>query len=514
MSDLTLTPDKPWPGPAAYTERDASFFFGRDAEAAELLRLVRAEPLSVLFSLSGLGKTSLIQAGLFPRLRNEGFFPVRIRLEHSDDAPSLVTQVLRAVARAAAAEDVLPPDWDPANDTMRSAFFRPGAQFSSRLGSTLIPVLVLDQFEEAWTLTRTSETARSRVDSFLTQISELLDSTGSTDMPIRIVIALREDQLAPLEALRHIFQSLRRARLRILPFTKEQAGEVVVKAGGTLLAPKAAEAIVETFATGDALRPVAEPVLLSIFCWRLNESRVDDGRDQITPEQVEAARGRFIESFYDTAFEKIRTTGTEDSRSQADSAERFVEDLVDAAGFRTSAGYAHAETAFNVSAATLDILVTARLLHPIERTGGQRHLELIHDRLAVEAARRRRARRTRDAEAEAQRLASEAEKERARAVELDEARTKALTARKKALALMFVAFATAIFAVAALVFAKQAQKSAEDAKKKAEESQREAADAKTAMENGFKVIVEQAKPYVAEAPRGIIEAVTALEAAF
>jgi hypothetical protein len=55
-------------------------------------------------------------------------------------------------------------------------------------------------------------------------------------------------------------------------FTKEQAGEVVVKAGGTLLAPKAAEAIVETFATGDALRPVAEPVLLSIFL-AVNESR-------------------------------------------------------------------------------------------------------------------------------------------------------------------------------------------------------------------------------------------------
>jgi len=48
----SLTPERPWPGLAAYTEADAGFFFGREAESVELHRLVRAETLSVLFGTS------------------------------------------------------------------------------------------------------------------------------------------------------------------------------------------------------------------------------------------------------------------------------------------------------------------------------------------------------------------------------------------------------------------------------------------------------------------------------
>jgi hypothetical protein len=54
----------PWPGLAAFTEAAKDSFNGRDAEAEELLRRVTTAPLTVLFGKSGLGKTSLLQAGL------------------------------------------------------------------------------------------------------------------------------------------------------------------------------------------------------------------------------------------------------------------------------------------------------------------------------------------------------------------------------------------------------------------------------------------------------------------
>src|SRR6266481_2282521 len=107
--DLQLTPEAPWPGPAAYSEGDAGFFQGRAAETAELLRLIHAEPVCVLYALSGLGKTSLLQAGVFPRLRAEGWLPVRIRLDHREEdddghpVPSLPAQVLALIAEAALA---------------------------------------------------------------------------------------------------------------------------------------------------------------------------------------------------------------------------------------------------------------------------------------------------------------------------------------------------------------------------------------------------------------------------
>jgi len=59
--------ENPWPGLGSFDEGAQHFFSGRDAESAELLRLVSQAPLTVLFGKSGLGKTSLLEAGLFPQ---------------------------------------------------------------------------------------------------------------------------------------------------------------------------------------------------------------------------------------------------------------------------------------------------------------------------------------------------------------------------------------------------------------------------------------------------------------
>ena len=89
----------PWPGLVAFTEDLTQFFHGRADEADDLLRRVGRKNLTVLFGQSGLGKSSLLQAGLFPRLRAEGYVPVAIRLDHAATAPSLAQQVITRVTR-------------------------------------------------------------------------------------------------------------------------------------------------------------------------------------------------------------------------------------------------------------------------------------------------------------------------------------------------------------------------------------------------------------------------------
>src|SRR5271169_4712723 len=93
-----LTKQNPWPGLRAFGERDRDFFFGRERETAELLSLVQRSPVVVLYGQSGLGKTSLLQAGLFPRLKELNFLPFRVRFDHGDDAPPLARQITLAVA--------------------------------------------------------------------------------------------------------------------------------------------------------------------------------------------------------------------------------------------------------------------------------------------------------------------------------------------------------------------------------------------------------------------------------
>src|SRR4051795_5094656 len=92
----------PWIGLASFTEDDRGFFAGRGDEIEDLLRLVRRDTLTLLYGVSGLGKTSLVQAGLFPRLRNENYLPVPIRLDFLESAAPLAKQVFDAIAVAAA----------------------------------------------------------------------------------------------------------------------------------------------------------------------------------------------------------------------------------------------------------------------------------------------------------------------------------------------------------------------------------------------------------------------------
>src|SRR5664279_1389799 len=77
----------PWLGLASYTEETRGYCYGREEEVAELCRRVQRKQLTILFGQSGLGKTSILRAGIVPRLRPEGFCPVYVRIDYSPDSP-------------------------------------------------------------------------------------------------------------------------------------------------------------------------------------------------------------------------------------------------------------------------------------------------------------------------------------------------------------------------------------------------------------------------------------------
>src|SRR5215471_13686744 len=62
---------EPFVGPRPFEQRDTFRFFGRDREASELVSLVLSHPAVLLYAQSGAGKTSLINAQLIPRLREQ-----------------------------------------------------------------------------------------------------------------------------------------------------------------------------------------------------------------------------------------------------------------------------------------------------------------------------------------------------------------------------------------------------------------------------------------------------------
>ncbi|HKA55866.1 MAG TPA: hypothetical protein VKJ47_19615, partial [Candidatus Binatia bacterium] len=141
----------PWPGLAAFTEAAKDSFNGRDAEAEELLRRVTTAALTVLFGKSGLGKTSLLQAGLFPQLRRRNILPVYVRLQVRADAPPLMEQVRTALATEITTHKIDAPPFAE-HESLWEYLHRRELELWSTTNYLLTPLFILDQFEEVFTL--------------------------------------------------------------------------------------------------------------------------------------------------------------------------------------------------------------------------------------------------------------------------------------------------------------------------------------------------------------------------
>jgi hypothetical protein len=116
---------------------------------------VRRARVAVLYGVSGIGKSSLLEAGLFPALREENALPISIRLDFLSEDPDLVGQVKQAIALQSAAARVEAPIPNP-GETLWEYFHRRGDSFWSASNLLVMPVLVFDQFKELFTLGRES----------------------------------------------------------------------------------------------------------------------------------------------------------------------------------------------------------------------------------------------------------------------------------------------------------------------------------------------------------------------
>ena len=109
-------------------------------------------PVTVLYGRSGLGKTSLLRAGLFPLLRERDFLPIYVRFELRPGAAPLVSPAPRIRPRLDSTpslpDAMLPSDEESLWEYLHRADF----ELWSARNYPLTPVIVLDQFEELFTL--------------------------------------------------------------------------------------------------------------------------------------------------------------------------------------------------------------------------------------------------------------------------------------------------------------------------------------------------------------------------
>jgi len=167
----------PYQGLIPYDEEDAQYFFGREKETRIIVANLFAAPLTLLYGTSGVGKSSVLRAGVIPQLRKYDDLIVIFFTLWQGDSILLLKDAVRATC----------PDV-PLSPSISLAEYLTtcSAYYNRRI------FIMLDQFEEYFLYHR----QRGQDDVFVAEFSQAITQTN---IPSSFLISIREDSLAKLD---------------------------------------------------------------------------------------------------------------------------------------------------------------------------------------------------------------------------------------------------------------------------------------------------------------------------
>lgn len=273
--DLTLPPappltfeNNPWRGLASYDAADAALFFGRDAEIATLRERVQSLPLTVVLGASGTGKSSLVKAGLVPRLAADGWTILPVVRPGTAPLVALAQSIGSGDGAAGAT---------PASMSARIDALLQGA------GDRKV-VLVIDQCEELITLARSA----AEREQALTLLARLAEAHPAS---LRIILTLRTD-FEPNFDRSAFGERWRAGRFIVPPMSRDNLRAVIEQPAAKRVLYFEPSSLVETLLDEVIATPGALPLLsfaLSEMYVRYVERRSSDRA--ITRDDYEALGG-------------------------------------------------------------------------------------------------------------------------------------------------------------------------------------------------------------------------------
>ena len=331
----------PWKGLNSYKEGEV--IYGRSHEIESLSQYIINNTQTVLYGKSGIGKSSILNAGIFPIVRQYGLNPVGIRLDHNTSIP-YIRQIKDAVINSGIdVHEILPAILE--NDETLWEYLHRNI-FFNKDGNRIQLLLVFDQFEEIFTLQKNENKKRAFFDELadllndvtplyivnannsqnLTKDSKVKEVEGRLDdldididiekaatdkaskylkkIDYHVVFTLREDFLSFLERYTKFIPVMKSNRYALLPLNEEQAAEIITKPKPGLVSVDVAKLIIEKvtkrtdFTLGDAPEIEVDAAILSLYLSRLYV-RKGNKKETITAELVYKSSKDIIKDFYE-----------------------------------------------------------------------------------------------------------------------------------------------------------------------------------------------------------------------
>jgi len=390
-----------YPGVQPFTTAQSEIFFGRDQDISELYRLIRREALVVLYGKSGLGKSSLLNAGIVPHCQEAGEYdPIVIKFgawtEDRIDSPLDLTKNFLKSGQASSPilQQLLPKE----DSLWRCAKNR-------QLNGTGRPLLVFDQFEELFTYPEAAIQAfrQELVELLHTELPlryrRLLNATKGPELsdeeedaleaPLeaRIVFAIRSDRMHLLHQLADTLPNILRNLYELRALRPEDARAAITEPAqktGEFCTPAftwstpALDKLLQYLQDPDDENRV-EAILLQLLCQYFEETLVEEKELHQIEAQHLGQLENIIENYYHDKLSALPDEGTRNA------ARKLIEEglVLEGENIRLSLHEAQITRQYGVEKDLLERLVNSRLLRAEPFLRGGYTYELAHDRLVA-----------------------------------------------------------------------------------------------------------------------------------
>ncbi len=198
--------DPPFKGLQFFDEADCELFFGRELLTEKLMdRLRESRFLSVIIGASGSGKSSLVRAGLIPALKRSGL-QIHVITPTANPLTALASEMTQGSESVTAAATLI-------DDLMQDP--RSLSLFLARQNQPGQTLLVIDQFEELFTLCRDEFEREAFIDNLLTTLGNRKDT-------LTLVLTLRADFYAHLAQYPELREQVAKHQEYIGPMNMEE----------------------------------------------------------------------------------------------------------------------------------------------------------------------------------------------------------------------------------------------------------------------------------------------------
>ena len=377
----------PWPGLGSYDDTGRYKFCGRGRATNELYSLISDNNVISLYGRSGIGKTSILKAGVTPLLVRRGYLPVYVRLSHEErildemgDNLSYAECVIRCVeTRMSESGCVVNEIRNEANfpnspDFLWSYFCR--VTFQTEQGKICTPVIILDQYEEIF------QDRREDAALLMRQLYALVDDSRRLPDDLdfddfrnrfRFVMSFRDDSLYRLEDVINEYNltAFKENRYLLKALNRDDAQDVITLPGEGLVDSEVSNQILDKVISMSEGNSV-DPAILSLLMYGLYEQMIKEGDSVVSRSLVEKSGDDIVHGFYMQGMSNIDGAAIN----------YLEEHLVSSDGRRRA--ISEADIRSRVTDEELQALIDRHILIRLER-GKYADYELTHDILCAEA---------------------------------------------------------------------------------------------------------------------------------